>query len=89
MTEEEMLAALEKIGEELAAKFVKKYSVSRLEQIMAHLDTVKMLVTHIHDESVREEDPARKSGVVQRMVLDSQGSINLNDAQAAVEAGER
>lgn len=81
-----MLELLTQLGEELAAKFVKQYSAGRLEQIMSHLATMKMLVSHIHDEAVREEHPDRKDGVIQSMVL---AGRSVSDARDAVERGER
>lgn len=87
MTEEQLLALLEQLGSELAKKFTKRYSSARLEQIMSHLGTMKMLVQHIHDEATREEDPARKESVVERMVRDERRP--MAEAQTAVEAGER
>lgn len=86
MTEAQLLELLEQLGTELAKKFVKQYSVSRLEQITSHLATMKMLVSHIHDEAAREEDPARKDSTIQRMVLSGR---SMSDAKDAVERGER
>ncbi len=86
MTEEQMLEVLAKLGTELAEKFTKQYSIGRLDQIKAHLDTLKMLVSHVHDEAAREETDERRNAVIQRMVLNNRP---LQEAQAAVEAGER
>lgn len=86
MDEAELIALLEQLASALITKFAKKYSAGRLEQITSHIATLKMLVGHIHDEAVREEEPTRKDGVARQLVLAGMGP---NEAQAAVERGER
>lgn len=86
MTEQEILDQLDAMGEELKSSFPKQYSAGRLEQVAAHLATLKMCVTHLFDESVREEDAARKDSVMQQMVLSGRP---MADARDAVERGER
>lgn len=86
MTEQEILGQLDAIGEELTSSFPKKYSVDRLAQVTAHLSTLKMCVSHLFDEAVREEDQTRKDGVIQQLVL---AGRNMSDARDAVERGER
>lgn len=84
---EELLSAIDSIGEKLAAKFTKQYSTGRLEQIMSHLATISMLVSHIHDEAVREEHEDRKGMVLERMIRDER--LPVAEAQQRVEAGVR
>lgn len=86
MTEQEILGQLDAIGEELASSFPKQYSAGRREQITAHLATLKMCVSHLFDEAVREEDQGRKDGVIQQLVL---AGRPMSDARDAVERGER
>jgi hypothetical protein len=84
--EAQILALLEQVGEALTTKFVKQYSAGRLAQIMSHLETVKMGVSHLHDEESREEEQTRKDGVIQQLVL---AGRPMSDARDAVERGER
>jgi hypothetical protein len=86
VTEQQILDQLDAIGEELTSSFPKQYSAGRLEQVNAHLATLKMCVSHLHDEAAREEDQERKDGVIQQLVLNGR---NMSDARDAVERGER
>lgn len=86
MTEQEILDQLDAIGEELTSSFPKQYSIGRVEQIGAHLATLKMCISHLFDESVREEDSERKDGMIQKLVL---AGRPMSDARDAVERGER
>jgi hypothetical protein len=81
-----MLSVFEKLETDLVSAFPKMYSAARLENVLARVNSAKDGIEAIYDEARREEDPARKSGVIQRMVL---GGRELSEAQAAVEAGER
>lgn len=86
MTEQEILGQLDVIDEELTSSFPKQYSTGRLAQVTAHLATMRMCVSHLFDEAVREEHQDRKDGVIQQLVL---AGRNMSDAREAVERGER